>query len=241
MRLALRPRLIHGAGRLLIVANLAAVTVLAAIIVVGVISSPINQPAQLLPSASPTFGLMPMGSAHIPTTNACVLCHEAGGQVKTVPVMLHPVEGWRRCTTCHGNETLGRTAPGHEGIAEEECLNCHRTAPSGPAITRPHAALASQKCLTCHGGVAHLPSTMASSSEDECVLCHQPAELPPPQYPHNASLSLGCRECHVSAEVGALPIDHALRSDETCLLCHDIKVQATPVPLPTPVPSVAGP
>ena len=240
MRIALRPGLIHGAGRLLIGANLAAVVVLAAIIVIGVASSPVNQPAQLLPSPTPTFALMPMGSAHIPTTNACILCHETAGQVKAVPRMLHPVEGWRRCTTCHGNEALGRTAPGHEGIAEEECLNCHRTAPVGPAITRPHAELQSQQCLACHGGVAHLPSSMATSNEDECVLCHEPAALSPPEYPHNPNPTLGCRSCHVSAEVGALPIDHALRSDETCLLCHDIKVEATPLPPPTPQASVAG-
>ena len=240
MRIAAPTRVLHLGGRLLIVANLLAVGVLAAVIVIGVIGSPINQPAQLLPSPTPTFGLMPMGSAHIPTTNACILCHETAGQVKAVPPMLHPVEGWRRCTACHGNEALGRAAPGHEGIAEEECLNCHRTAPVGPAITRPHVELQGQGCLACHGGVAHLPSSMATSREDECVLCHQPAELPPPQYPHNPGQTLGCRSCHVSAEVGALPIDHALRSDETCLLCHDIKVEPTPLPPPTPEASAAG-
>lgn len=240
MRLSLRPRLVHDGVRLLVVVNLLAVGVLVAIILIGVWSAPINQPAQLLPSPTATFGLMPMGSAHIPTTNACILCHETAGQVRAVPPMLHPVEGWRRCSACHGNEALGRTAPGHEGIPEEECLNCHRTAPAGPAITRPHAELQSQRCLTCHGGVAHLPSTMATSREDECVLCHQPAELPPPTYPHSPNPSVGCRTCHVSAEVGALPIDHALRSNETCLLCHDIRVVGTVETLPAPGSSVAG-
>jgi hypothetical protein len=239
MRVALPPRLIHSTGRLLIAANLVAVAALAVVIVIGVASSPINQPAQLLPSPTSTFGLMPMGSAHVPTSNACILCHETAGQVKAVPPMLHPVEGWRRCTTCHGNEALGRAAPGHEGIPEEECLNCHRTAPAGPAITRPHVELQNQQCLACHGGVAHLPSSMASSREDECVLCHQPADLAPPQYPHSPNLDVGCRSCHVSAEVGALPIDHALRADETCLMCHDIKLSPTPLTLPTPIPSVA--
>jgi hypothetical protein len=230
-----RPRLVHEGVRLLVIADLAAVGVLVAIILIGVASSPINQPAQLLPSATPTFGLMPMGSAHIPTTNACILCHEAAGQVKAVPPMLHPVEGWRRCAVCHTNDALGRTAPGHDGIAEEECLNCHRTAPVGPAITQPHAALQNQQCLACHGEVAHLPSSMASSREDECILCHAPADLPPPAFPHGPNATLTCRSCHVSAEVGALPIDHALRSDETCLLCHEIRVEGgTLRPQPSP-------
>jgi cytochrome c551/c552 len=38
-----------------------------------------------------------------------------------------------------------------------------------------------------------------------------------------------------------MPIDHALRKDETCLLCHDIKVAskgpaASPGPVATPQP-----
>jgi hypothetical protein len=167
-----------------------------------------------------------MGAAHIPTTNACILCHGSGGQVKTIPSILHPIEGWRRCITCHQNQELGRAAPGHEGIAEEECLNCHKTARTGPAITQPHAALSGRQCLTCHGSVAHLPATMASSKESECVLCHKATTLPPPAYPHPADARISCRTCHRSAEAGALPIDHALRTDTTCLLCHEIAIQA---------------
>jgi hypothetical protein len=76
---------------------------------------------------------------------------------------------------------------------------------------------------------------MASSKEEDCVLCHPPAELPPPSFPHVIDQPLTCRTCHQSAEVGGLPIDHAHRGDATCLLCHDIK-QAPPPTLP-PVPS----
>ena len=159
--------------------------------------------------------------------------------LKVVPAMLHPLEGWRRCLVCHTDETLGRQAPGHVGIAEEECLNCHKVSQGGPAITQPHAALHDQHCLDCHGGVAHLPSSMASSKETDCVLCHKPAALPPPQYPHAADARLSCRSCHRSAEVGNLPIDHALRQDSTCLLCHDIKEVPT-APVGTPGAPPAG-
>ena len=124
-----------------------------------------------------------MGNAHIPTTNACVLCHGAGGEVKVVPAMLHPVEGWRRCVTCHSDENLGRKAPGHEGIAEEECLNCHKVAEAGPAITRPHSVLQDQGCLDCHGTFAHLPSSMASAKETDCVLCHKADRSPAARLP----------------------------------------------------------
>ncbi len=222
-----RGGLVGNAIDLALVVVVLALAATSAVLIYGFVSSGGSQPGQLLPVASPSFGLMPLGNAHIPTTNACVLCHTAGGDVKQPPVILHPIEGWRRCLTCHTNEALGRTAPGHEGIAETECLNCHKTGQAGPAITQPHAALHDQHCLDCHGSVAHLPSTMASSNEADCVLCHKPAALPPPAYPHAASVYVDCRSCHQSAEVGALPIDHARRTDDTCLLCHEINV-ATP-------------
>ncbi|HEY6057578.1 MAG TPA: hypothetical protein VIV06_06060 [Candidatus Limnocylindrales bacterium] len=188
---------------------------------------------QTVPAASPD--VMQMGLAHIPTSNSCVLCHEGGGKtgIKPVPAILHPIEGWRRCVTCHTDESLGRVAPGHGGIAEEECTNCHKTGTTGPAITQPHAKLHDQHCLECHGEIAHLPSSMASSREEDCVLCHKPAVLPPPSYPHAPDARLTCRTCHQSVEVGSLPIDHALRGDASCLLCHDIRQAAGPTP---PVP-----
>lgn len=233
--------LAERAMRLFILANVAMLGVLVVTGLLGLWNTGGSQPAQLAaPTPSPTFGLMPMGNAHIPTTNACVLCHGAGGEVKTVAAILHPIEGWRRCLTCHTNTDLGRLAPGHEGIAEEECLNCHKTAQTGPAITQPHAALHNQACLDCHGSVAHLPSTMASSRESECVLCHKPTSLPPPAYPHPANARLSCRTCHQSAEAGALPIDHALRTDSTCLLCHDINVAGESRPASQPTLDATG-
>ncbi len=227
-------RRIEIAVSLLIVIN---ITVLGGLLIVVVLDRLNDQARDVAagvvvpPSATP--GTMQMGLAHIPTSAACTLCHDGGGKggLKTVPAILHPIEGWRRCTVCHTDTDLGRTAPGHQGIVEDECLNCHKTAPAGPAITQPHAALHDQHCLDCHGGVAHLPSSMATSREEDCVLCHKPATLAPPSYPHAATVPLSCRSCHQSPEVGGLPIDHALRSDATCLLCHDIKrTGTTPAP-----------
>jgi len=236
-RLATMPERLIG---LVILANVAVLGVLGVTGFLGLWNTGGTQPAQLVGSPSPSLALMPMGNAHIPTTNACVLCHGAGGEVKPVAAILHPVEGWRRCLTCHSNTDLGRLAPGHEGIGEGECLNCHKTAETGPAITQPHAALHDQACLDCHGSVAHLPSTMASSKESECVLCHKPTSLPPPSYPHPDNARLSCRTCHQSAEAGALPIDHALRTDSTCLLCHEIDVAGASGPATGPTLDPSG-
>jgi hypothetical protein len=227
--------------RVLIALNVVIVAALAAVIAFDLLRATAGGGAEPAPpatsplSATASPGLMEMGVAHIPTSNACVLCHGAGGEVKVVPAVLHPLEGWRRCIVCHTDETIGRKAPGHEGIAEEECLNCHKVAQGGPAITQPHAKLQDQRCLTCHGDVAHLPSSMASSKEEDCILCHKPTELPPPEYPHVDDPRLTCSTCHRSAEAGGLPIDHALRSDSTCLLCHELKIASGPGPsLPLP-------
>lgn len=229
--------------RFLVATSITLLVVVAGLVAAGLFfSSAGGQPAQLTSTPRPTQDVIAMGDAHIPTTNACVLCHGAGGEIKLVPAMLHPVEGWRRCVTCHTDEKLGRVAPGHDGIAEEECLNCHREAETGPAITRPHSALMVQGCLTCHGSFAHLPSTMASAKEEDCILCHKPAALPPPEYPHAADIRLSCSECHRSPEVGNLPIDHAQRTDDQCLLCHEIwrvpGSSAAPAPS-RPTPSLA--
>lgn len=226
--------------RALLVANVGVIGMLLLVVLTSRPETP-GHPAQATASAS--LDLMSMGLAHIPTSASCVLCHETGGSggLKPIPAIGHPLEGWRRCVTCHTNDLLGRTAPGHIDIPEEECLNCHKLPPEGPTITQPHSTLQDQNCLDCHGTYAHLPSSMVGKDEATCWLCHKPTELPPPEYPHIRDAALGCRECHQSAQVGGLPIDHALRENSTCLLCHDIKEVDAPdgaalpsLPPPTP-------
>jgi hypothetical protein len=208
---------------LLISANVMA---LAALVAVVFAIQPWGRIGQDDPAASPTPSprdLMVMGAAHIPTSNSCLLCHLSGGEagLKPVPALGHQLEGWTGCHTCHTNEKLGRQALGHAGIEETECLGCHVEAPVGPPITQAHSRL-EQPCLDCHGDFAHLPSSMVGRNQDECWLCHQPAPEQPPQKPHAYDDRLTCRDCHQSIDVGALPINHALRADDTCLLCHDI-------------------
>jgi len=229
---------VRGPVEVLIRALLVANVGIIAILLVGVLTSDREtpgHPVQGSPSAS--IDLMSMGLAHIPTSASCLLCHESGGSggLKPIPAIGHPLEGWRRCVTCHTNETLGRKALGHQDIPEEECQNCHKLPPEGPAITQPHSRLQDQHCLDCHGTYAHLPTSMVGRNQDECWLCHKPTELPPPEYPHEPSTALGCRECHQSAQTGGLPIDHARRENTTCLLCHDIKATG---PLPPLTPSL---
>lgn len=235
--------------RILLAANIAIVAGLLAIVVISAIGSTPGTPAQLEPTPSATTDTLPMGLAHIPTTNDCLLCHETGGEggLKPIPALGHPLEGWRACGTCHIEGDLGRKAPGHDGIPEEECLNCHKAAVEGPAITQPHMNIQDQHCLDCHGSYAHLPTSMVGRHQEECWLCHKPTAYPPPARPHEPVANASCRVCHQSAQVGGLPIDHALRADSTCVLCHDIKVAESgpgllpsPAASPAPSPSAGG-
>jgi len=238
--------------RALIVANIVVVGVLAALMVGGWLEILPKAGEEPSPSSSAiaSADLMRMGLAHIPTSADCLLCHEQGGEggLKPIPALGHPLAGWTACLVCHTNEELGRTAPGHQGIAEAECLNCHKQAQPGPAITQAHSQL-DKPCLDCHGSVAHLPSSMVGRNQDECWLCHKPAPEVPPQEPHPDNPNLTCRTCHQASNVGALPIDHALRADDTCVLCHDIGRSSRPSAAPTspvlptlpPTPSATAP
>ena len=134
--------------------------------------------------------------------------------LKPIPAIGHPLRGMDGVPHLpHGREARARRRRVTTGIAETECLNCHKEAQDGPAITQAHADL-NEPCLDCHGTVAHLPSSMVGRNQDECWLCHKPNPSPPPQKPHPDRPDLTCRECHQSADVGALPIDHALRADD---------------------------
>lgn len=227
--------------RVLLVVNIVFVALLLGVVVLSSIRSTPGVPAQLDPSPSSSPELMSMGLAHIPTSASCLLCHYTGGEggLKPIPAIGHPLEGWRTCSACHTGEKLGRLAPGHLGITDDECLNCHKQANEGPAITQPHSDLQDQQCLDCHGSYAHLPTSMVERNETECWLCHKPTAYPPPVSPHLHDSRPDCRTCHQSAEVGGLPIDHALRADSTCLLCHDIEVASGgPSLLPSPRPTL---
>jgi len=228
--------------RLLIVANIVVVALLAGTMVLDwmkVIPARGTAEESVAPSAVATPETMQMGLAHIPTSNSCLLCHEKGGagDLKPIPAIGHQLEGWTACATCHTDDTLGRRAPGHAGIVESECLNCHKVAADGPAITQAHADL-QKPCLDCHGTVAHLPSSMVGRNQDECWLCHKPNPAPPPTKPHPDPQNLTCRSCHKSSEAGGLPIDHALRADTTCTLCHDVAAKPRASGGATPLPSV---
>jgi hypothetical protein len=87
-------------------------------------------PALPSPSAGPgnLIAIMPQGD--------CTACHKTPGNAVDVPPLGHPLEGWGSCTSCHANDRLVKTAPGHSGIHADQCLVCH-TATTPAAEDRP--------------------------------------------------------------------------------------------------------
>ena len=138
------------------------------------------------PSASPrsAMALSPVG-IEMPADANCNGCHlTISGTVGTrpIPVMGHPLAGWRDCTACHAEGSLVKTAPGHISLHKDDCLICHQTRVeagenSAPA-PRPEHMGGTQPCATCHGVDDHapLPESMRGRG-DNCWICHNGPEF----------------------------------------------------------------
>jgi len=152
--------------------------------------------ASASPAPSPTspMALAPIGIPMSPDAD-CGACHlDPSGLVGTraIPVLAHPLDGWKDCTACHADDRLVESAPGHSGLHRAQCLVCHQvTSAEGTAPPRPHHVFTDATCVSCHGTQAPLPTDMAGRTN--CWICHtgtefddrfgDPAETPSPLLP----------------------------------------------------------
>jgi len=144
--------------------------------------------AEPSPAPSPThgsaMGLSPI-AIEMPAGADCAACHvTASGSVgtKPIPVLGHPLLGFRDCTACHRPDGLVQTAPGHSGIHKDECLVCHRppvdvTASGSLAPMRPEHMGNDQPCTACHGVDEHAPLPADMQGRDSCWVCHNGPEF----------------------------------------------------------------
>lgn len=134
------------------------------------------------PSATPAttspMALSPNGIAMSPGAD-CGACHlDSTGAVgtKSIPVLPHPLAGWKDCTACHADDRLVRSAPGHSGLHKSDCLACHEArGAEGTAPPRPHHLFTDATCISCHGKDAPLPTDM--TGRNNCWLCHSGTEF----------------------------------------------------------------
>jgi hypothetical protein len=115
----------------------------------------------------------------MPSDADCGACHlDSSGVVgiRPIPVLAHPLEGWRDCTACHADDRLVQTAPGHSSVHKSDCLICHKVpSAEGSAPPRPHHLVTGATCISCHGSKAPLPTDMAGRTN--CWICHPGEEF----------------------------------------------------------------
>jgi hypothetical protein len=138
------------------------------------------------PGASPrsAMALSPVG-IEMPADANCEACHATtSGTIgtKEIPVMAHPLHGWRDCTACHTTGSLVKTAPGHSSLHKDDCLICHKTQDSAGAATtapiRPEHMGGDKPCTSCHGLDKHAPLPEAMKNRgNNCWVCHNGAEF----------------------------------------------------------------
>jgi hypothetical protein len=191
------------------------------------------------PAPSPSATAAVPAGVPMPEGADCLACHAArDGTIgsNAIPVIAHPIDGWRACTGCHSTDRLVATAPGHSGIHAADCLTCHtKSTPAAPA--RPHAADQNIACTQCHGPKVALPADHAGRTETTCWLCHPASYAEAPKLPHPIPTDRTCRSCHYAGGVGALPATHVTRSDTTCTLCHQLSPSAPIAPHDLGAPS----
>jgi hypothetical protein len=118
---------------------------------------------------------------------------------------------------------------------DADCSACHLTEQGGvgvravPAIAHPLQGWTN--CTACHANdrlVATAPGHSSIHATD-CLICHQPAELPAPlSRPHRELQNQDCLDCHGST--APLPSDMAHRAESVCWLCHRLPDQEPPLP-----------
>jgi hypothetical protein len=151
-----------------------------------VVLAPAPTPAPTVePSASPNslMALSPIGIA-MPPGSDCQGCHitEAGSLgTREIPVLAHPLWGWRDCTACHKTGSLVASAPGHSSLHKDDCLVCHQTRTetgdtSQPPL-RPEHMGTDKPCTACHGVDEHAPLPEEMAGRENCWICHNGAEF----------------------------------------------------------------
>lgn len=117
---------------------------------------------------------------------------------------------------------------------DADCAACHMTEGGVglrdiPKIAHPLQAWTD--CTACHANdrlVATAPGHAGIHATD-CLICHEPADLPPPlSRPHRELQNQDCLDCHGRSQ--PLPADMAHRPESVCWLCHRLPDQQPPLP-----------
>ena len=141
------------------------------------------------------------------------------------------------CAECH-KETADWQAGIHSVVTCEDCHGSTRehviTARGNQASPLPLID-AQDLCLTCHaqapGRPADFPQVDPASHPAQiagfrpaCARCHTPHNPGIPlTIPHTLEGRSACLNCHAAGQWKPVPADHAKRTNDQCLTCHQAK------------------
>ena len=167
-----------------------------------------------------TTGVTGKPANHIPTTQACTLCHTSlPGSYK--PGVMNHAGISSGCTTCHAVGASGTPFYGVTPLPQgsghiptnADCVTCHAsTSKFGPGTAMNHAPVAGTPCATCHE---------TGKSFTGVAIVTRPTAAQDPNHPSAGD----CGGCHSSTTSfttgvsGGKPANH-IPTTQTCTLCH---------------------
>ncbi|MEO8305116.1 MAG: hypothetical protein ABI724_13430, partial [Betaproteobacteria bacterium] len=152
---------------------------------------------------------------HLPTVQACTVCHTNAGTFKSGAMNHTGISAG--CTTCHAMGSTGIAftgvtpmpqGAGHIPIAGD-CATCHKSTTTFAGPTMSHAGIAGG-CATCHeagksfagvNGLKTRPANHIPTGAD-CGACHKSTTSFAGTAMNHAGISGGCTTCHSAGAVG---------------------------------------
>lgn len=208
---------------------------------------PISESTDCLRCHGPQSTVRPFPENHASFDRSmCTQCHQpAAGDVSAqpneptpaaAPMIPHSLIGRRdQCLSCHAQGGFKPFPANHKDRTTDTCLNCHKTASDSaatpPAVTptaEPTAAVTPTSEPTAAVTPTSAPTAAAvtaeptkSAGETATPEPTKPATSGPPTIPHTLEGRVGqCLVCHATGSVKPFPEDHAGRTNDMCLACH---------------------
>ena len=150
--------------------------------------TPAGHPAQAesAPSASPEP--MPMGLAHIPTSNCLPAVPRDGRQsagLKPVPAIGHPLEGWRDASSATPTSGWAERRPGHAGIPRGGVPQLPQGRPAAARRSRsPIRSCRTSRASTATAATPTCRRAWSAPTRTSAGCATSPTPPPPPEYPH---------------------------------------------------------
>ena len=138
--------------------------------------------------------------------------------------------GSEKCMTCHFPSSEEWLHSSHNTVACEDCHgpgNLHATEGAPMEVST-----SSSLCLTCHARLDSRPEDFPQIPSDEhgrgneCTTCHNPmhpAIFGAPKMPDISGEMTDCVACHEPDKLITMPDNHAGRTADSCVECHEVK------------------